>query len=958
MSAPQPLVDAGVAAFNAGRPREALLHLEAALRAAPTDASLRLLRAHALRACGRAAPALREVRALVRSRPRDARLRLALIELLGREGRRAEALSESWRALRSDPRLWSAAPVRAALAAALERPGGARALARGCAASLRRAPEPAGVLLLADLARALDDAGLWRSVAACAARARPQAAVLEALCEALRRLGRPLEALSAVRRLTRLEPRSGPHRLRAAWLLREAGRPAAALAQARRAAALGAEGALPAAAAFAAEAGRHGEAARLLEGCDRRDPRARLALAQALADAGRPEEALAAAEAAARLSAGSSEAWRLALGLARRLDRPERALAARRRLAALCGWDAEGLLEASELCLRLGRRRSAAALRARALRLLRRRAPRDWAAALALARALAEDGRLSPALRLAASAARARAKDAGARRLEAELLSRLGRPAEALDALERAARLEEWTEPARLEAAAALLRLDRPEEALAHASAAGSAGRALRFKALLELGRRGAALAEAGRALRRGASQAEVLWAVDAFESLGRLDLSRRAAQAAARQGGAEGLLSLARLELWAGAAARARRLAERSLQAAPSAAAWTVRGAARTLERDWAAAERDLARALALEPGAVEARVWRAEALRRAGRPERALRELGVLWRALPAERRPLGAWANWILARRALGRPVPASAWRLVMDSPPWRQICPGQIDPESTELLERLLASMRGNRGPRPTFVWAAEARRARPRLRLQTRAETMQLQAALRFGDGPGILREFDRLIREDPRAAYSWSSRGELCLWLGRPAQARRSVSRALALSPDLPWPNIGLCGAAVLEGDLDRAWAALERASSVGAGPQYSGVWRGEILRRRGLAREALEALAQVKAEPPYRPGLWLNRALCLLDLGRRDEAGRLLRLLRARLPALFAEAGPGAPRRVLERALSLMRGNRSSWLYTFVDRRGRLRHLKVAGVRPERVPASFRGSPWMFARP
>lgn len=542
----------------------------------------------------------------------------------------------------------------------------------------------------------------------------------------------------------------------------------------------------------------------------------------------------------------------------------------------------------------------------------------------------------------------------------AELLSRLGRPGRALPCLERAARLGGWTEPARLEAAAALLRLDRPEEALAQARAAGPSGRELRFKALLELGRRGAALAAAGEPLRCRASEGELLWSVEAYETLGRLDLARAAAEAAARLGGAAGLLALARLELWAGAAGGARRLAERSLKAEPSAQAWMVRGAALTLERRWGAAERALARALALEPGRVEARVWRAEALRRAGRPERALRELEVLWRAVPAPQRPLGAWANWILARRALGRAVPASAWRLVMDNPPWRQICPGQIDPESTDLLERLLASMRGNRGPRPTFVWARDARKTRARLHLQTRAETMQLQAALRFGDGAGILREFDRLIREDPRAAYSWSSRGELCLWLGRPAEARRSVLKALALSPDLPWPNIGLCGAGVLEGDLDGAWAALERASAVGAGPQYSGVWRGEILRRRGLAREALAALSQVKAEPPYRPGLWLNRALALLDLGRRGEALRLHRLLRRRLPELFAEAERAAgrdPRRAMERALALMKGNRSSWLYTFVDGQGRLRHLKVAGVRPERAPASFRGSPWMFAR-
>ena len=45
-----------------------------------------------------------------------------------------------------------------------------------------------------------------------------------------------------------------------------------------------------------------------------------------------------------------------------------------------------------------------------------------------------------------------------------------------------------------------------------------------------------------------------------------------------------------------------------------------------------------------------------------------------------------------------------------------------------------------------------------------------------------------------------------------------------------------------------------------------------------------------------------------------------------------------------------------MMRGNRSSWLYTYFGPDGRLRLQRLRGVAPRDVPPGLRGSAWLFA--
>jgi predicted Zn-dependent protease len=237
--------------------------------------------------------------------------------------------------------------------------------------------------------------------------------------------------------------------------------------------------------------------------------------------------------------------------------------------------------------------------------------------------------------------------------------------------------------------------------------------------------------------------------------------------------------------------------------------------------------------------------------------------------------------------------------------------------------------------------------------------------MDRQALLRFGDARMALRPFDRLLRAEPREAYPYSHRAEVYLWLGRYARAEKDFRRALALNDYLLWPKIGLAAAALLRGNPARAVERLEHASGRGGSDSILSNWWGEALRRLGRPREALARLARIPEKLPYRPAVWLNAALCRLDLDQPAEARRLYRALRRAIPEFLAEAERGAShgrvprteaelRRALEKALALMRGNRSSWFYSY-HQRGRPRVMRLRVADREKAPPMLRGYSWAF---
>jgi predicted Zn-dependent protease len=252
-----------------------------------------------------------------------------------------------------------------------------------------------------------------------------------------------------------------------------------------------------------------------------------------------------------------------------------------------------------------------------------------------------------------------------------------------------------------------------------------------------------------------------------------------------------------------------------------------------------------------------------------------------------------------------------------------------------------------------------------------LHYNSRVRTIGLQAALRFGDAGRVLGEFDKLLKASPGEPYLNNSRGEVCLWLGRYAEAERCLRRELSANPELPWSRVGLCGVRAMRGDYKGALAQLDDARRLtGAAEAALAPWRGEVYRRQGRPADALAELAKANARMPFRPSLWLNDALARGDLGDRAGQRRILEKLARHAPEFLADAAtearcrwrPGArasdgeARRVLEKGLALMRGNRSSWMYTYVLGSGKIKLIRLSGVPASKIPQGYAGFRWMFA--
>jgi predicted Zn-dependent protease len=167
---------------------------------------------------------------------------------------------------------------------------------------------------------------------------------------------------------------------------------------------------------------------------------------------------------------------------------------------------------------------------------------------------------------------------------------------------------------------------------------------------------------------------------------------------------------------------------------------------------------------------------------------------------------------------------------------------------------------------------------------------------------------------------------------------------------------------MGLAGVRLLAGDAKGALELIARAEKNRASQQTLAAWRCEAYRRLGDAKRAVEEFRKAGAVMPFRPSLWINGALALHDAGETAEAARIAKELSSRFEGLFAEARKAArasaPRAVLEAALKLMRGNRSSWFYLYHDLAGRPR-LAAITLRPgDKVPEGLVNNRWMFRDP
>jgi len=429
-----------------------------------------------------------------------------------------------------------------------------------------------------------------------------------------------------------------------------------------------------------------------------------------------------------------------------------------------------------------------------------------------------------------------------------------------------------------------------------------------------------------------------------------------------------EARLERAERALWRGDLATARRLAE----TAPELGRRRLLGAIAVLEGRFDDALEQLGRPqgpgdsefgsdTAGLPGDYRLHLWRGEALLRLDRRPEAHRALTAASMAsddfLPV------AW----LLRRLLalrdGHAIPGRDGEL---RDLLAAIARTTAEPEprlgadvatDTAALERALQRLAGNRSTTPTTTCTTTTPVTGPLHRLgplmgERRAAREALQR-IRGGSGTEALAALGAVIQRFPDHALPEAHRGELLLWLGRPAEARAALTRAITLAPQTRWAYVGLATAALLERDPAAALAISDDGVRIMGDTTGPAVYmaRGEALLRLGRHSEALTELERAVALSPGRLAAHLALALVHHAQGAApDTLAPRHRALLTRAPALFSDAAhalgqpllqrrdrppkPALMHALLEQALRMMQGNRSASLVTYLGPGGALRFV------------------------
>jgi len=259
---------------------------------------------------------------------------------------------------------------------------------------------------------------------------------------------------------------------------------------------------------------------------------------------------------------------------------------------------------------------------------------------------------------------------------------------------------------------------------------------------------------------------------------------------------------------------------------------------------------------------------------------------------------------------------------------------------------ELLDAALSALGGNRSFEPVFV--RDGRFVTLPVGASARAEAKRALWRVVVDDESSTRAALERVISRYPGRAEPHLYAGELRLWCGDWPAARRAFEEAIRCDPHARWAHIGLGAAALGEGDARSALRIFDLGELRAGGPGPTlYVYRGEARRRFGDLVGARQDLETACRRNPTRVAAWMLLALTAFDQGdpalAATAAGRAL----ADAPGLLADAAneegislpaPGAPpgeglaRPLFERALAMMRGNRSSNYVTYFLADGRMR--------------------------
>lgn len=423
----------------------------------------------------------------------------------------------------------------------------------------------------------------------------------------------------------------------------------------------------------------------------------------------------------------------------------------------------------------------------------------------------------------------------------------------------------------------------------------------------------------------------------------------------------AEATLRLAELALWSGDLRGAEELARAALAVEEGAGGERVLGVLAWLGGRREQARERLLAAVRLDPEEYEAHAWLAEIALREGRQDETHAAISRAVEGAPGAL--LGAHVlrlRLLFDEKGLRRSVLAPHLTDHVRAP-LQALCPELAsgieggDPAVWKAaLDRALERMHGNRSVVAT--WIDRGRLALvPGVR-DPRADSRRVLERVRVEPVEALLAELDALAKEYPSSGLPLAHRGELLVWLGRLEEARESLDRALAINPGTRWAYVGLTAIDILSGEPERALetsARGVRAMNNSEGPAVF-VHRGEALRRLGRLEEAEADLARAVALHGSRVGAWVNLGLLRLAEGDAAGAAAIAATVFELAPGLvsdaareagvelFGDAGMAADEgtlgRALERALSMMRGNRGSTCVTYLTREGALRFGRHSG--------------------
>lgn len=424
-------------------------------------------------------------------------------------------------------------------------------------------------------------------------------------------------------------------------------------------------------------------------------------------------------------------------------------------------------------------------------------------------------------------------------------------------------------------------------------------------------------------------------------------------------------LVELAQLASWMGEDLAAQTNVDAALLLDPECvAAIRMQGALQVRAGAYAEAITTLTRVVALDHSDYQAHVWLAEAYLRTSQYEKAHAQLHHA--SMNAEGFLVVAWLLRFLV-------VAAESPNDNEAVPPWRteefaqtllELCPERAQTclrtrslaDTVTAVEAALAALQGNRSIYPTHVVDGELRRLHTRTGCR-HASRWALQL-LRVATPQECLAEFDEIVARYPGSSLTYCHRGELRLWLGDLEGGKADLEQAIAAVRGTRWAWIGLSTLGLLSGDYQQTLDINAQGIAVmndTEGPAVY-VYRGEAKRKLGRLDEAITELEAALRWHPSRASATINLALAYAAKGEIEQFEPLWRRLRDEQASgllsdaahelgvvIFGDASDedGTPEHatklaVLERALAMMGGNRSSGLLTYQTASGCLRFVQL----------------------